>query len=121
MNKATFTIFAILTLSTFFAEGKKDFLIRQLESKLKASLKDYPESRIVGGTGAGANEFPFQVSIQLEEDYFGADDPTWLHYCSGSIISDVWVLSSALCEVWVGETIVAGRHNINSQNNDAQV
>ena len=48
------------------------------------------QSRIVGGSQAEQNEWPWQVSLQL---YRGA----WFHFCGGSLIDHRWVLTAAHC------------------------
>ena len=48
------------------------------------------QSRIVGGSQAEQNEWPWQVSLQL---YRGA----WFHFCGGSLIDNRWVLTAAHC------------------------
>ena len=43
--------------------------------------------RIIGGSEAEVNEYPWMVSLQFEG----------IHQCGGSLISDRWILSAAHC------------------------
>lgn len=68
------------------------------------------ENRIVGGTDATAEKWPWQVDIQKSFD----------HVCGGSLIAQDWVLSAAHCfpnpsdlEPYI---IYAGRHQLNGAN-----
>jgi secreted trypsin-like serine protease len=45
--------------------------------------------KVFGGTEATVGEFPWQVSLQ--------DADTGVHYCSGSIINENWVLTTGHC------------------------
>jgi secreted trypsin-like serine protease len=50
-------------------------------------------SKIVGGQEAANHAFPWQVSI-------GASwivDPTWAHYCGGSVYNETWIVTAAHC------------------------
>lgn len=49
------------------------------------------KGRITGGADAARNQFPYQVSFQLE--MFGEFD----HYCGGSILSPTFVLTAGHC------------------------
>ena len=49
----------------------------------------HQEARIVGGTDAKINNFPFIASIQKKSD--------GTHFCGGSLINDKYVLSAAHC------------------------
>ena len=42
---------------------------------------------IVGGAAAKAGEAPYQVSLQRPSS----------HFCGGSIISDIWIVTAAHC------------------------
>ncbi|XP_037668710.1 serine protease 55 [Choloepus didactylus] len=46
-------------------------------------------SRIIGGTEAKVGEFPWQVSIQANND----------HFCGGAILNNWWILTAAHCFV----------------------
>ncbi|KAK3082677.1 hypothetical protein FSP39_002355, partial [Pinctada imbricata] len=46
------------------------------------------ESRIVGGTNADINEFPWQASLQTTSDF---------HFCGASLISQQWLVTAAHC------------------------
>ena len=48
-------------------------------------------ARIVGGTTAEVGEFPWQVSIQRIKNAF---NPSWVHFCGGSIIDDNHILTA---------------------------
>lgn len=50
------------------------------------------QPRIINGNDATDAEFPWQVAITIDPDY-----PYPAHICSGSLISDRWVLSAAQC------------------------
>ncbi|XP_060604098.1 chymotrypsinogen A-like isoform X2 [Ruditapes philippinarum] len=51
-----------------------------------------PNQRIVGGSYSVSGRWPWQVTIQ----YFGADG-YWHHFCGGSLISNLWVVTAAHC------------------------
>jgi secreted trypsin-like serine protease len=46
-------------------------------------------SRITGGSPAARGQFPWQVALIKDNDFF----------CGGSLISNLWVLSAAHCVV----------------------
>lgn len=51
------------------------------------NLNDFNEGRIVGGSDAIIDDFPYQVSLQY----------TGKHYCGGSILSKTIILTAAHC------------------------
>ncbi|KAB0797544.1 hypothetical protein PPYR_08537 [Photinus pyralis] len=69
----------------------------------------YYFNRIIGGTSATPGEFPWQVSIQV-------DDGRQLHHiCGGAILSEHWVITAGHCvsQVPVSSlSIVGGDHNL---------
>ena len=66
----------------------------------------FAHNRIVGGTEASIEEFPYQVSIQRLNH----------HICGGSILSQDWILTAAHCKLRVndGVKVVAGVIDINA-------
>lgn len=48
---------------------------------------------IVGGSLSKMGEFPFIVSLQ----FLQFDNETWVHYCGGTILNKLWILTSASC------------------------
>lgn len=50
-------------------------------------------NKIVGGGAAAPGAWPWQVSIQLRG----------IHFCGGSLINEIWVLSAAHCFQRCGE------------------
>ncbi|GMI14734.1 hypothetical protein TrLO_g4315 [Triparma laevis f. longispina] len=60
-------------------------------------------SRIVGGSTADEDDYPWMVSLQQ----------TWGHFCGGSLISSQWVLTAAHCVVDGAEFFVeVGRYHL---------
>ncbi len=59
----------------------------------KKPPKHVPENRIVGGTIADTNEYPWQVALVSA----AASDPRNGQFCGGSLIAPGWVLSAAHC------------------------
>lgn len=52
------------------------------------------DPKIVNGTDATIEEFPFIVSVQ-----WIYNDTTSKHNCGGSILNEFWVLTAAHCKV----------------------
>ncbi|XP_059807820.1 chymotrypsin-like elastase family member 2A [Hypanus sabinus] len=48
-------------------------------------------SRVVGGTDARPNSWPWQVSLQVSRE------GRWSHICGGSLIDSKWVMTAAHC------------------------
>ena len=73
----------------------------------------FAQNRIVGGIEASINEFPYQVSIQRLNR----------HICGGSILSQDWILTAVHCNLRVndGVKVIAGIHNLNVLNGNAQI
>ncbi|XP_066905559.1 trypsin-1 [Halyomorpha halys] len=68
--------------------------------------------RIIGGTIAQANEFPFMVAIGKEPK--SPDEEMW--FCGGSIVSENFVITAAHCinkEIEKNYTILAGTISLN--------
>lgn len=59
-------------------------------------------TRIIEGKNSSIEEFPYLVSIQFKHS------SNYYHYCSGGIISKLWVLTSASCTISIGTKIRAG-------------
>ena len=62
--------------------------------------------RIVGGTEAAVGAWPWAAAMT-----FGTGSG-FFQYCGGALISQEWVLTAAHCEVEVGDTVILGRHNL---------
>ncbi|KAK3517805.1 hypothetical protein QTP70_018968 [Hemibagrus guttatus] len=62
------------------------------------------ELRVVNLMEACAHSWPWQVSLQSEEN----------HYCSGTLIDERWVLTARHCRAEAGDMVVLGAHDLNS-------
>ncbi|XP_063695811.1 trypsin-like [Culicoides brevitarsis] len=71
----------------------------------------YGQERIVGGVNAKPNEFPYQVSLQRNENS---------HFCGGSILSELWVVTAAHCKLDEPMEVVAGEHDFKEETGREQ-
>ncbi|KAF4079811.1 hypothetical protein AMELA_G00182570 [Ameiurus melas] len=60
------------------------------------------ELRVANVTEACPHSWPWQVSLQSEE----------LHYCSGTLIDERWVLTARHCRAEAGDLVVLGAHDL---------
>ncbi|MDR4987967.1 MAG: trypsin-like serine protease [Bacteroidales bacterium] len=65
-----------------------DFVRRFLESFHRDG------DRIVGGDPVNIDDFPWQVSMQLQPQFGGA------HFCGGTIVDDQWLITASHCLVF---------------------
>ncbi|KAM4833989.1 chymotrypsinogen B-like [Thomomys bottae] len=66
--------------------------------------------RVINGEDAVPGSWPWQVSLQYEG----------FPYCSGTLISEYWVLTAAHCEVTTADKVVAGKYYL-APGEDVQV
>lgn len=74
-------------------------------------------SRIVGGTTAESNEFPWQVSLQYRSG------TSWYHFCGGSLVAPNWILTAAHCLDGMGGytlRVALGDHTLSTTSNNEQ-
>ncbi|KAM4700139.1 chymotrypsin-like elastase family member 1 [Discoglossus pictus] len=73
-------------------------------------------SRVVGGTNAAKNAWPWQVSLQY------LSGSSWYHTCGGSLIRANWVLTAAHCvDRVVSFRVSLGDHNLSLNDGTEQV
>ncbi|KAG8437801.1 hypothetical protein GDO86_008491 [Hymenochirus boettgeri] len=59
-------------------------------------------ARIVNGENAVSGSWPWQVSLQ---------DRTGFHFCGGSLVSNLWVVTAAHCGVTTSHLVVLGEYD----------
>ncbi|PIO35919.1 hypothetical protein AB205_0201160, partial [Aquarana catesbeiana] len=69
-------------------------------------------TRVVNGENAVSGSWPWQVSLQ---DYTG------MHYCGGSVINNLWVVTAAHCPVRSFHRVVLGEFDLYSNAEPIQV
>lgn len=68
-------------------------------------------NRIVGGKNANSGEFPYQISLQYNEQ----------HFCGGSLLSENWIVTAAHCKLDVDPIeAVAGEQDFTQDSGDEQ-
>ncbi|XP_045110216.1 trypsin-1-like isoform X2 [Portunus trituberculatus] len=74
-------------------------------------------TRIVGGTEAERNEFPWQVSLQYVSNWYTH------HICGGTVIDQRWIMTAAHCtHIYQSYQliVVAGEHNLKRKHGEEQ-
>ncbi|XP_040191913.1 chymotrypsinogen B-like [Rana temporaria] len=66
---------------------------------------------IISGYAAIPGSWPWQVSLQ--------DRPSF-HFCGGSLLNSLWVVTAAHCKVTPGNTVVLGAYNGSVNTEDTQ-
>ncbi|XP_077339820.1 chymotrypsin-like elastase family member 1 isoform X1 [Lithobates pipiens] len=78
-------------------------------------IEDNDNSRVVGGTNAAKNAWPWQVSLQY------LSGSSWYHTCGGSLIRANRVLTAAHCvDRVVSYRVALGEHNLNTNEGTEQ-
>ena len=62
--------------------------------------------RIVGGTEAAVGAWPWAAAMTFRTG------GGLFQYCGGALFAPQWVVTAAHCEVEVGDTVILGRHNL---------
>lgn len=77
--------------------------------------RNYAGNRVVGGSEAPPNSWPWQVSLQVRGQ----------HRCGGSVVAPGWILSAGHCFLRVSQpnqwTVVAGEHDLRRNSGREQV
>lgn len=95
------------------------FHIDQFKWRIEPRSSD--EDKIVGGSFANKNEFPFIISLRQVQPASWWESASYRHICGGSIISNTRVLTAAHCTVNFKASelnIAAGQHKTNSDTDD---
>ncbi|KAM4796049.1 chymotrypsin-like elastase family member 1 [Rhinophrynus dorsalis] len=72
-----------------------------------SELQFLENGRVVGGTDASKNAWPWQVSLQYQSGGY------WYHTCGGSLIRENWVMTAAHCVDRPSTyRVVLGDHNL---------
>nr|CAH0102262.1 unnamed protein product [Daphnia galeata] len=100
------------------AAGKSVF--PRLPLLLKAEQTQPLGEKIVGGTQATPNEFPWQISLQKRSTL-----SSWSHSCGGSVYNKDYIIDASHCVAGVKDIgtlrVVAGEHSLSKNSGYEQI
>jgi len=104
-------VLALLVLGTVYAQDSCGRPAVQPDVNLfRNVIAERTDSRIIGGTEATPNSWPWQISFQTRGDNF--------HFCGGVIVNKDWIVTAAHCCLALGRPVLSnfqirvGAHDI---------